>query len=479
MKKIIDILKSKWMINTGKTAILIAIIIAIFLGINIFIQKLDPKDIDLTKEKIFSLSEESKEKIKALPEEDKIQIYMFDYSEQDGIYELITQYAKVNKNITVELINSEERPDLVSKYNIEDGYNPVVIVNGDKYKFFTQYEFFTYDYNTYDSIDITEQRMTNAIIALSSVGKDTQVYMLTGHEELNGKMNYFKTYLELENYEVKTLDLLAEQNVPEDCEGLIIASPGKDFTDVEVNAIKAYIEKGGNILYLADSYSAKEETPKIQSLLDIYGVKIRQDGLVIEQDKNKIIMGTPSLIIPTIENTEITDKVSEVILMSTGKLEFAEDLSSLGVTRTDMLSTSEKSFYRTNLQDTSFTPSEGEKEEVSVVASILEKTLNEEEEKKSKLVVFANNLFATDIAIYVNDPPPAAIALRQNKDLIINSVQYIAEMEDVMTIRKTINITQYTATEAQDQIIKVIIYGLPIIIIIAGIIVWQLRRRKK
>ena len=37
----------------------------------------------------------------------------------------------------------------------------------------------------------------------------------------------------------------------------------------------------------------------------------------------------------------------------------------------------------------------------------------------------------------------------------------------------------YTATDKQDTIIKCIIFAVPVLIIIAGIIVWQVRRRKK
>jgi len=485
--KIIDILKSKWLKNTGKTVILIAIIIAIFLGINILITNLDPKDIDLTKEKFYSLSEESKEKIKALPEEDKINIYMFDYQEQSGIVELIKEYEKVNKNIKVELVSVEDRPDLASKYGVDSGYYTVIIENGDKHKFFTQYDFVSYDYKPtgeVDGVDITEQRMTNSIISISSVGKNVPIYELSGHEEksMSSYMAYFKAYLELENYEIKTLDLMSEPKVPEDCAGLIIASPKKDFMEGEVIAIKEYIERGGNILWLNDPYAATVETPNIKAILDIYGVNIRQDGLVLEQDRNKMSAGMQDVIMPTIESTEITSKIeaNQVILFSTGKLEFAEDMSALNVTKTDMLRTSMESFFRTNLQEVNLSPVEGEKEESSVVAAILEKKMGEEDsEKTSRLVIFANNMFATNEPIYTSTGTTAAIGFRQNKDIAVNSVQYIAEIKDAMTIRKPIETTNYTATEAQDSLIKVIIFGLPVIIILAGIVVWQLRRRKK
>ena len=99
ISKIIDILKSKWLRDTGKTIILIAIIVALFIGINILVSNIDPKDIDLTKNQLYTLSEETKERIQALPESDKIQIYMFDFDEQAILVDLIKQYERINENI--------------------------------------------------------------------------------------------------------------------------------------------------------------------------------------------------------------------------------------------------------------------------------------------------------------------------------------------------------------------------------------------
>ena len=361
ISKIIDIFKSKWLKNTGKTIIFILIIIAIFLAINLIVSKIDPKDIDLTSEKLYSLSEESKEKIALIPDEDKIQIYMFDFSEQDSIVELAKQYTKANPNITLDVVEkATDRPDLVSKYNIESGYYTVLIVSGEKYKMFTSYDFYSYDYNTGKQEDITEQRLTNGIIGLSSIGKSTLLYMLTGHGEMNisSQMLYFNTYLELENYEIKELDLLSAQTVPEDCTSLIIASPEKDFNELEMTAIKEYIEKGGNILWFNDPYSATVETPNVNSILDMYGVKLRQDGFMVEQDTSNMAMGSPDFIIPSIEYSTITEKISKVLLIGSGKLEFAENLDELGVRKTNLLTTSEKSFFRTNIEIQSLTPVE-------------------------------------------------------------------------------------------------------------------------
>lgn len=61
----------------------------------------------------------------------------------------------------------------------------------------------------------------------------------------------------------------------------------------------------------------------------------------------------------------------------------------------------------------------------------------------------------------------------------MNSVSYVSEKEDAITIRKNVEITNYTATETQDIVVKTIIFGVPVLIVLIGIVVWQLRRRKK
>lgn len=52
MKKIIETLKKKWLRDTSKTILLVLILFAVFLGINVLVQKLDLQDIDLSQTRI-------------------------------------------------------------------------------------------------------------------------------------------------------------------------------------------------------------------------------------------------------------------------------------------------------------------------------------------------------------------------------------------------------------------------------------------
>ena len=484
IKNIFEKIKLKWLRDTGLTILLVAIIIAAFVGINIGVEALSLTDIDLTSEQLYTLTDESKEIIAQIPEEDKIEIYLFEYPENSSVVDLVKQYIKVNPNISMEVTTVSDRKDIASKYNILEGSYTILIVCGEKYKMFTNYDLYVVDYNTQTSTDITEQRFTNSIVAVSSIGKTTPIYVLKGHEEygINTHLTTLKTYLELENYELKELDLLVEEKVPDDCTAIIIATPQKDFTELEANKIKDYINRGGNILWMNDPFSSEVDTPNIQSILDLYGVTIDQKGIVIEQDTSRMVMSSPDLIIPTIHSSELTQELASegtVLFLDSAKLDFAdsEKLEELGVTKTDILSTSNQAFFRRDTSIASISPQEGEEVGSKVVGATLEKKINDE--TSSTLVVYANNLFATDYPMSVASQSVPAINLYNNLDLVISSVSYIAEIEDQITVRKSIDMTTYTATETQNRIVMTIIFGVPVVIILFGIVIWQIRRRKK
>ena len=71
------------------------------------------------------------------------------------------------------------------------------------------------------------------------------------------------------------------------------------------------------------------------------------------------------------------------------------------------------------------------------------------------------------------------VAYRQNKDLVLNSIAYLSNREEDITVRKSTGAVTYTATEQENRIILGIITFVPLFIIAIGIIVWRVRRRKK
>lgn len=61
---------------------------------------------------------------------------------------------------------------------------------------------------------------------------------------------------------------------------------------------------------------------------------------------------------------------------------------------------------------------------------------------------------------------------------MLNTVAFLSNREDSIRIRKDTGVVTYTASQQQDLIVRAIIFGLPILVIIAGIIVTIVRKKK-
>jgi len=104
-----------------------------------------------------------------------------------------------------------------------------------------------------------EQAITTAILELSDERKAT-IYFLEGHGEPEmggmgpGGLAYWVERIRERNMQVKSLNLLREDQtaVPEDADLLVIAGPQSPLTKVEVEAIEAYLDRGGDMIYLAE-----------------------------------------------------------------------------------------------------------------------------------------------------------------------------------------------------------------------------------
>lgn len=485
--KFIETIKKKWLINGTKTFILVLIIIAIFIGINILMQKLELAPIDFSQEKLYTLTDESKEKVKNI--EKDVNIYFVGYDDDNTNLDLAKQYKKANERINVEAVNVDNRPDLAQKYGIESGTQGIIVECGDKSKVLTDSDLVTYDISTYETISIAEEKLTSSIQAVTT-DKIPKVYFLTGYSEfsLNANMNYLNMYLENEINEIGTLNILSVGKVPDDCDTLVVTTPNKDFDDVATNAILDYIKSGRNILWLNGAITSNKDMPNVNKILAEYGVKPFEVGVIRETDTSKMATGSPDLIIPHIESSTLTKNLyntAGVILVNATRINMDTDkLEELKVEETDLITAEETSYFRTDFTKQSANASEGEEKGPFVIGAELEKTIteaNEENEQsaiKSKLVIYGENYFISDYQLSQNSQY-GAIQLAYNKDLVLNSIAYLVDREEDITARKSTGTVTYTATEQQDTIIRVIIFTVPALIIIVGIIVWQVRRRKK
>ena len=285
MRKLIETIKKKWIKDTVLTLALVLILISVFILINLLFINLDITPIDFTAEKLYTLSDESKEQVGKV--EQNVTLYFFGYDEEDAAVTLAKQYHETNDKITIQLINTSERPDLAAQYGVSTNSQLVAVQSSQRYKIIDSSEMYTFDSSTYQTIDITEQKLTNAILDVT-VAQKPQIYFLTGHGEYgidsSEPMEQLKVYIENDVNDVNSLDLLTS-DMPETCDVLVIANPTSDFTDLETEKIQNYINNGGNIMWLQDPYAFTEpqgELTNVNKILSQFGI-IFANGVVCGQ----------------------------------------------------------------------------------------------------------------------------------------------------------------------------------------------------
>lgn len=478
--KFIQIIKKKWLRSIALTILLFAIIVAAYLVINFVVKQANFTDFDFTKEKIYSISQATEDKLQNLDKDVTISVYnMYQYVE-DFAY----KYANLNDHIKVEkLENLNAKTDWKTNYGVTDTSAFVVIQTEDREKILFNSDFYTYDYTSGQEIDTTEEAITNAILDVT-IEEKPKIYFLTGHNlYTEAYFQYLEMSLEGEANEVEYIDLLKTGSVPEDCKVLVITALQEDITAKEKDAILDYIKQSGEILLLLDPNLNKIDMPNFQAVLDEYGVSV-SEGYLLEGDANQMMAGAPNFIIaPINSSSELVKNIDmglNVCLVNSGKLDIAstKKLEEKNVTLETLATVSDKAFYRTDLESTSENKIDSDEDaKGATVAAMLTKQMDED--KTSKLIVFANTVFATNIQIdsqyYIY-----AITNYNNEDVLLNSVSYLTQREDNITIRKdSETVATYNVTEMQTRIVLGLIFSIPILIVVIGIVVWQLRRRKK
>lgn len=486
--KILTIIKKRWLVTKVTTLILIATLIAIFIVINMLVKKWAPTAIDCTTSKDFSLTEESKEKIKDIDKE--IKIYFVGWQDTEKQYILAQQYNKANSKIKIETVDITKNQKFAKEHNLKEGDKKIIVTNEKTTRTIEYYDVFTYD-SKGQEVDISEQKITSAILNITA-SKVPKAYLLAGYTSLSFErgLQNLSDYLKNEVLEIDTLNILNTQKVPEDCDTLIIMTPEKDFDLVTTNAIMDYIKKGGNILWLNGVYVNKIELKNVNKILSEYGINPFEVGCIYETDTNNTVLGYQTCFMPTVQNTEITDDIATsagVIFLNPTKININTDkLEKLKVTKTDLIEAPDTTYFTTDV--TGKSDKAKDTKGTFTLGAKMTKTITEADEEKGKqavtsnLIIYGNELFITDQALQdMSGNTYYMIYLGNNADLGLNSIADLSNRDQDITIRKTFSDsrTTFTATDGQKKTIMIIIFAVPICVIIAGIIIWVIRKRRR
>ena len=301
------------------------------------------------------------------------------------------------------------------------------------------------------------------------------------------------SYLKDEVLDYETLDLLVKGSIPDDCDTLVITTPNKDFDELTTNEITKYINNGGKILWLNASYSEQQNLPNVNKILALYGINPFEVGYIYEKDSSRTALGYASCIVEDLGSTDVAKKLANAVLLSATKINVNKDeLENLGVEEEDIISTSTTSYFRKDVSNSS-SNTDGDEQGGFTVGGIFTKTIsnntdenpdestdenNDENKISSKLIIFGDNNFVSDLTIQSNVNP--MVFLANNKDLMLNSIAYLTDNDEDITIRKDYTkSSDFTPTDGQKLVIIRIIFIVPLAIILLGFVVRQVRKNKK
>lgn len=239
------------------------------------------KEFDLTTEQRNSLADQTKKVLQMV--KSPLKVTLFAKREEWGpILNLLKLYEAQNKNIVLEAVDTDLRPDLVKAKNITQ--NGTVILN----------------YNNAESAFpiVDELSVTNSIMKLLREDKIV-LYFVTGHQELNCSessaegISILCEKLRAQNYEIRELDLTKIVGVPKDATSVLVLGPTTGFLKSEIELLKNYLDRGGSFfLALAPAFKS-DLYDSLIGLVKPYGLDLGKDIVI---DRLSTVQGAEATI---------------------------------------------------------------------------------------------------------------------------------------------------------------------------------------
>ena len=439
----------------SNVAIQVVIVIAI-IALLAFISTRQHVRSDWTENKLYSLADQTEKILEGLDKEVTITAF-YKSNEQRAAQDLLDEYGYRSGNVKFEFVDPDEKPQIARQYQVKQ-YNTLIVESGIKKETVTE---------------LSEVNLTNAIMKVTRE-KDKVIYFLTGHGERSIQEDGpegFKSAAEAirnENYIVRELNLVrniaAGTGIPDSCSVLVVASPKTNFFPTELDTIKAYIDGGGKALILLDP----EHQQDITEFLTGYHVEVGNDMVVDASGMGQLFGAGPGMPLVTNydQNIPITKDFNVMTFYPlTSSVTPMEDKGGFNI-RT-LLKTSQNSWAESDFgnREVSFDP-ERDKEGPVSIAVLIEKTSGE---NKLGLAVFGDSDFAKN-GYWRN---------QGNADMFLNTINYLAEEEDLISIRpKEFDDRRVTLTQADVKVIfYLVVIAIPLIVIIAGV-VFYIKRGK-
>src|SRR5882757_6139779 len=444
----------------GATASLYTIVvIAVLVLVNWLGQRYN-KTIDTTSNKRFTLSQETEKIVSGLKEPATI-AYLDKASGFEGARGILDRYKNLSSKIKVQYIDHERQPTVARAYGLRFPGTAYVEIG-------TRRE---------EAKSLNEEGITGAFLKdLKGVRK---VCVVSGSQEHsldqtdgNG-LSKFKTLLERDNYQVQPVTLIDKTAVPNDCNVVLVAGPQADYTANEVTGIKTYVESGGRVMFLLDppldfGREHISDNPGLSSLLIDWGVTGDKDLVLEENPMGQLFGFGPE--IPLVSSYETHPIVSDLKNSFTG-FPLARSITIKNTdksTVSKLFPTSDRASATVRLNPNEVNPSDPNNKKGPFTLGAAASYNTGKPNSPGRFVVIGSSGFLTN----------GMIGFQANRDLAVNSVNWLSSDEDLISIRpKEADDRRLNATQRQMNVFAYTdLLAIPLMVIVAGVAIFLKRR---
>lgn len=468
----------------GSLAIaLVVVVISLVIIFNALMSVIDKKvkfSVDMTSNKIFSLTDNSKNFIKNLDKDIQIVVLSSEneFINQSGYEkyfqqanEVIKEYARTSNKIKVVYKDVTEDPTYLAQYETENvSKGSIIVKTEDKYKIIAANDLFeiqTASYQAQVTASKAEQILTSAILYVSSEGQ-AKIALLTGYgeQEASGLENL----LSINNYQVDKINLLTS-DISSDAIMAVIFAPSKDYDAAGVEKLNKFMENNGKYgkhLLVVSNYEVRSFA-NLNSVLNNWGVNI-EPSVAFETDTSKIISKNMSVFgyVAEYANDAYSSKLKNSSIPFFTPYSNALKIIDNSVAKPMLTLSAKSGSYPLDSKDDNITDKITGNVPVAVVS---EKKMNENADV-SKIFVFGSYL-----AFSQNFLSQTSIS---NSDYIINMFNSITGQKQIIIEPKSFESTELTISELSSNLLGIVFCVIiPLAILAVGVIIICYRKYRK
>ena len=285
---------------TAITAVVAVLVVVLNVVVSLLADRF-PINIDLTQNKLFSLSDNSVEIAKSINKD--VQVIVFgsedlyknpnmgsDYYQVEAlykeIYKALQQYTSYSGGkVTVKYEDLNLNPQLATQYNkYEVTSGDILLLCGDRYQKASFNDMYEISGDGYTQAQTVSSKVEVTLASrIKNVMRDTVqvVTAFVGHEE--NTVSALKSIYEANGYEFKELNLASSEEIDANTVAGLIVGPTKDFTAEEIERLQKWLDNDGkldrNLMVFADFQA---ECKNLYEFLNVeYGLEVT-DNLVME-----------------------------------------------------------------------------------------------------------------------------------------------------------------------------------------------------